>query len=242
MTLRPFVQADTLHVLVLVRTDNRLTAMHCPFCGANDTRVTDSRLVAEGDQVRRRRQCANCHERFTTYETAELIMPRVVKSDGSRESFNEAKLRDGMLRALEKRPVSAEAIEASVERIQQTLRARGDREVNAREIGEAAMKASVAYRNVPLDPKYRRKMVSVFTRRLLGQLPVRQACQSHPRPSRCSLPLEVFDQSKKGRLYLETLRVSERLLSEVHLLPEWRAPRQKPRGRSVVPVEECHCP
>ncbi len=141
MTLRPFVQADTLHVLVLVRTDNRLTAMHCPFCGANDTRVTDSRLVAEGDQVRRRRQCANCHERFTTYETAELIMPRVVKSDGSRESFNEAKLRDGMLRALEKRPVSAEAIEASVERIRQTLRARGDREVNAREIGEAVMKA-----------------------------------------------------------------------------------------------------
>ena len=115
--------------------------MHCPFCGANDTRVTDSRLVAEGDQVRRRRQCASCHERFTTYETAELIMPRVVKSDGSRESFDEAKLRAGMLRALEKRPVSAEAIEASVERIRQTLRARGDREVNAREVGEAVMKA-----------------------------------------------------------------------------------------------------
>ncbi|PCF94202.1 transcriptional regulator NrdR [Vreelandella nigrificans] len=115
--------------------------MHCPFCGANDTRVTDSRLVAEGDQVRRRRQCASCHERFTTYETAELVMPRVVKSDGSRESFNEAKLRAGMLRALEKRPVSAEAIEASVERIRQSLRAKGDREVNAREIGEAVMKA-----------------------------------------------------------------------------------------------------
>ncbi|WP_081138192.1 transcriptional regulator NrdR [Halomonas sp. BC2] len=115
--------------------------MHCPFCGANDTRVTDSRLVADGDQVRRRRQCASCHERFTTYETAELIMPRVVKSDGSRETFNEAKLRAGMLRALEKRPVSAEAIEAAVERIRQTLRARGDREVNAREVGEAVMKA-----------------------------------------------------------------------------------------------------
>lgn len=115
--------------------------MHCPFCGANDTRVTDSRLVAEGDQVRRRRQCASCHERFTTYETAELIMPRVVKSDGSRETFNEAKLRAGMLRALEKRPVSAEAIEAAVERIRQSLRAQGDREVNARDIGEAVMKA-----------------------------------------------------------------------------------------------------
>ncbi|MFG6668597.1 transcriptional regulator NrdR [Halomonas sp. HNIBRBA4712] len=115
--------------------------MHCPFCGANDTRVTDSRLVADGDQVRRRRQCANCHERFTTYETAELIMPRVVKSDGSRESFDEAKLRAGMLRALEKRPVSAEAIEAAVERIRQQLRAQGEREVNARDIGEAVMNA-----------------------------------------------------------------------------------------------------
>lgn len=115
--------------------------MHCPFCGANDTRVTDSRLVADGDQVRRRRQCASCQERFTTYETAELIMPRVVKSDGSRETFNESKLRAGMLRALEKRPVSAEAIEAAVERIRQSLRARGDREVNARDIGEAVMKA-----------------------------------------------------------------------------------------------------
>ncbi|MCO7246648.1 MULTISPECIES: transcriptional regulator NrdR [Halomonadaceae] len=115
--------------------------MHCPFCGANDTRVTDSRLVADGDQVRRRRQCASCQERFTTYETAELIMPRVIKSDGSRESFNETKLRAGMLRALEKRPVSAEDIEASVERIRQTLRARGDREIDARDIGEAVMQA-----------------------------------------------------------------------------------------------------
>lgn len=105
--------------------------MHCPFCGANDTRVTDSRLVADGDQVRRRRQCASCQERFTTYETAELVMPRVVKSDGSRESFNEAKLRAGMLRALEKRPVSAEAIEAAVERIRQTLRAWRSRDQRA---------------------------------------------------------------------------------------------------------------
>ncbi|MGC3873174.1 transcriptional regulator NrdR [Halomonas sp. GXIMD04776] len=115
--------------------------MHCPFCGSHDTRVSDSRLVAEGDQVRRRRQCANCNERFTTYETAELIMPRVIKADGSRESFNESKLRAGMLRALEKRPVSAESIEAAVERIRQRLRARGEREVEAREIGEEVMRA-----------------------------------------------------------------------------------------------------
>ncbi|MCW4149564.1 transcriptional regulator NrdR [Halomonas sp. 18H] len=115
--------------------------MHCPFCGANDTRVTDSRLVAEGDQVRRRRQCAACSERFTTYETAELIMPRVIKSDGSRELFDEAKLRAGMLRSLEKRPVGAESIEAAVERIRQTLRARGEREIHARDVGEEVMHA-----------------------------------------------------------------------------------------------------
>ncbi|MDN6180530.1 MAG: transcriptional regulator NrdR [Halomonas subglaciescola] len=115
--------------------------MHCPFCADSDTRVTDSRLVADGDQVRRRRQCASCHERFTTYETAELVMPRVVKSDGSRVTFDEHKLRAGMLRALEKRPVDAEAIEAAVERIRQTLRSRGDREINARDIGELVMQA-----------------------------------------------------------------------------------------------------
>ncbi|SDK42167.1 transcriptional repressor NrdR [Billgrantia gudaonensis] len=115
--------------------------MHCPFCGTQDTRVTDSRLVADGDQVRRRRQCSACGERFTTYETAELVMPRVVKADGSRESFDERKLRAGMLRALEKRPVSAEAIEAAIERIRQQLRARGEREIEARDIGEAVMRS-----------------------------------------------------------------------------------------------------
>ncbi|WP_148253075.1 transcriptional regulator NrdR [Aidingimonas lacisalsi] len=115
--------------------------MHCPFCGTQDTKVTDSRLVADGDQVRRRRQCNVCSERFTTYETAELVMPRVIKGDGSRETFDEIKLRAGMLRALEKRPVSAEAIEAAVERIRQRLRARGEREVEAREVGEEVMRA-----------------------------------------------------------------------------------------------------
>ncbi|TDX33065.1 transcriptional repressor NrdR [Modicisalibacter xianhensis] len=115
--------------------------MHCPFCGTHETKVTDSRLVADGDQVRRRRQCTACGERFTTYETAELVMPRVVKADGSRESFDERKLRDGMLRALEKRPVSAESTEAAIERIRQRLRARGEREIEAREIGEEVMGA-----------------------------------------------------------------------------------------------------
>jgi transcriptional repressor NrdR len=93
--------------------------MHCPFCGANDTKVIDSRLVAEGDQVRRRRECLACGERFTTFETAELVLPRLIKQDGSRQPFDEEKLRAGMQRALEKRPVSVERLEAALARIKQ---------------------------------------------------------------------------------------------------------------------------
>lgn len=113
--------------------------MHCPFCAAIDTKVIDSRLVSEGAQVRRRRECLSCHERFTTYETAELLMPRVIKQDGSREPFDEEKLRAGFQRALEKRPVSVETIEASISQIMQALRATGEREVNSRIIGEQVM-------------------------------------------------------------------------------------------------------
>lgn len=113
--------------------------MYCPFCGAQETKVTDSRLVADGDQVRRRRECLSCGERFTTYETAELVMPKIVKHDGKREAFAEAKLRAGMQRALEKRPVSTESFEAAIERIRQRLRARGEREVASRLIGEEVM-------------------------------------------------------------------------------------------------------
>ena len=113
--------------------------MYCPFCGAEETKVNDSRLVAGGDQVRRRRQCASCGERFTTYETAELLMPRVVKRDGSREVFDEAKLRVGLQRALEKRPVDTEALEAALERIRQQLRASGEREVPSLQVGELVM-------------------------------------------------------------------------------------------------------
>jgi transcriptional repressor NrdR len=113
--------------------------MRCPFCGAQDTRVIDSRLSQEGDQVRRRRECAECRERFTTYETAELSMPRVVKSNGSREPFREDKLRAGMLRALEKRPVGSDRIEAAVNRIKKRLLACGEREVLSRFIGESVM-------------------------------------------------------------------------------------------------------
>ena len=113
--------------------------MRCPFCGAEDTKVIDSRLVAEGDQVRRRRECQSCSERFTSYETAELLLPKVVKQNGVREPFNEDKLRSGILRALEKRPVSVEEIEAAVNHIKHDLMATGEREVSSLKIGEGVM-------------------------------------------------------------------------------------------------------
>jgi len=113
--------------------------MHCPFCGNEETKVTDSRLAGEGRQIRRRRECLACGERFTTFETAELVMPQVVKGDETREPFDVSKMRAGMLKALEKRPVGTEALEAAVERICHRLRVLGEREVDARAIGELVM-------------------------------------------------------------------------------------------------------
>lgn len=113
--------------------------MRCPFCAAQDTRVIDSRLANEGDHVRRRRECIACKERFTTFETAELILPRVVKRNGIREPFDESKLRAGMLRALEKRPVDSDAIEAAITRIKKNLLSCGDREIPAQALGEQVM-------------------------------------------------------------------------------------------------------
>jgi transcriptional repressor NrdR len=114
--------------------------MHCPFCGALDTKVIDSRLVAEGDQVRRRRECITCAERFTTYETAELVMPRIIKQNGNREPFDEDKLRSGLMKALEKRPVSIERVDEAINRIKNTLRGTGEREVPSRAVGEQVMR------------------------------------------------------------------------------------------------------
>ena len=113
--------------------------MHCPFCNHEETKVIDSRLAGEGQQIRRRRECLQCGERFTTFETAELVMPRIVKNDESREPFDERKLRNSMLKALEKRPVSSEALDAAVVHICHKLRALGEREVNSRLVGELAM-------------------------------------------------------------------------------------------------------
>ena len=114
--------------------------MHCPFCNTDDTTVIDSRLVADGGQVRRRRECVECGERFTTYELAELVMPRVIKSDGSRQPFDEEKLRAGLQRALEKRPVSIDEVEISLSQIKHFLQVTGEREISSRVIGEEVMK------------------------------------------------------------------------------------------------------
>ncbi len=113
--------------------------MYCPFCGHVETKVNDSRLAGEGRQIRRRRECLSCGERFTTFETAELVMPVVVKTDDVREAYDEAKLRSGMEKALEKRPVAREALDEALSRITHKVRIIGDREVPSRVIGEFVM-------------------------------------------------------------------------------------------------------
>jgi transcriptional repressor NrdR len=113
--------------------------MHCPFCSAVDTKVIDSRLVAEGNNVRRRRECITCAERFTTYEAAELVMPRIIKAGGIREPFNEDKMTAGLMKALEKRPVSIERVEEAVTKIKASLRSTGEREIDSRTVGELVM-------------------------------------------------------------------------------------------------------
>ncbi|MGD8673178.1 MAG: transcriptional regulator NrdR [Thiogranum sp.] len=113
--------------------------MRCPFCGGMDTRVIDSRLAGEGSQVRRRRECTACGDRFTTYEAAELLMPHIVKTDGTREPFDEQKLLTGVLRALEKRPVDTESVDAAISHIKHRLQSCGEREIPSRQLGEWVM-------------------------------------------------------------------------------------------------------
>ncbi len=113
--------------------------MHCPFCNHEETKVIDSRLAGEGRQIRRRRQCLNCNERFTTFESAELVMPRLVKNDNTRQPFDESKLRSSMVRALEKRPVSSDKLEQAIGRLIHKLRTMGEREVPSRLVGDLVM-------------------------------------------------------------------------------------------------------
>ena len=110
--------------------------MYCPFCGKQETKVIDSRLASEGAQVRRRRECLDCGERFTTFESAQLVMPRIIKSNGAREPFDDTKLIGGMMRALEKRPVESERVDAAISRLQHRMRASGEREIASRQVGE----------------------------------------------------------------------------------------------------------
>ena len=109
--------------------------MHCPFCQAQDTKVIDSRLVGDGSQIRRRRECELCQARFTTFETADLALPRIIKSDGERQPFNGTKLKAGMLRALEKRPLSSEEVDAVFGNVLTQIRQLGEREIPSRMLG-----------------------------------------------------------------------------------------------------------
>jgi len=113
--------------------------MKCPFCGNADTQVVDSRVSEAGDTIRRRRRCTACDKRFTTFETAELRLPQIVKSNGMREEYSDEKLREGFRRALHKRPVSTELVDQAIDHIRQKLLAMGERELPAREVGELVM-------------------------------------------------------------------------------------------------------
>jgi transcriptional repressor NrdR len=113
--------------------------VHCPFCQHEDTRVIDSRVSEDGATIRRRRECEQCNERFNTFETAELKLPALVKSDGRREAFDERKLRTGFERALQKRPVSSEQIDNAVRAVINALRTTGERELPSRRLGEFVM-------------------------------------------------------------------------------------------------------
>jgi len=113
--------------------------MRCPFCGHPDTQVAETRLSEDGTTVRRRRRCTACDKRFTTYETAEIRLPAVVKQDGERQDFSRDKLREGFRRALHKRPVSTELVDEAIDRVVQKLLALGEREVTSRYIGELVM-------------------------------------------------------------------------------------------------------
>ena len=115
--------------------------MHCPICHQPDTRVVDSRLIADGSTIRRRRECINpdCTTRFTTYETAEISLPMVIKQNGERQAFSAEKLRNGLLRAIEKRPVSVDKINRLIDDIENRLRIGGEREIPSRRLGDWVM-------------------------------------------------------------------------------------------------------
>ncbi|MFH0772430.1 MAG: transcriptional regulator NrdR [Candidatus Omnitrophota bacterium] len=148
--------------------------MKCPFCGNIEDKVVDSRASAEGDTIRRRRECLKCHKRFTTYERLEEIPLMVIKKDGRREPFDRKKLLAGILKACEKRPVATERIEAMIDEIERSLQKNYEREVSSSRIGELVMKElhnldEVAY--VRFASVYRQfKDINHFMKELSGLL------------------------------------------------------------------------
>ncbi len=171
--------------------------MHCPFCSHDETKVIDSRLAGEGRQIRRRRQCLDCNERFTTFESAELVMPRLIKNDDSRQPFDESKLRYSMLRALEKRPVASDEVEQAIGRLVHRLRTMGEREVPSRLVGELVMEElrgldEVAY--VRFASVYRRfQDITEFEEEIRRLQRISEAAASR---EQMSLLPELFDQKK----------------------------------------------
>jgi len=169
--------------------------MRCPFCRAPDSRVVDSRLGKEGDAIRRRRHCDRCGRRFTTYERADATMPLVVKKDGGREPFDRQKVINGLLRACEKRPVSADTIEAVADRIERLVQERGEKEVASSVIGEAVMRelhaldavayvrfASV-YRSFGDVHEFMRELEELIAQRRATPRPRRPGESARPRPA-----------------------------------------------------------
>ncbi len=124
--------------------------MKCPYCGKDNTRVIDSRPADDGDSIRRRRECDECHKRFTTYEKVELIPIMVIKKDNNRETYDRSKIEGGVFRACHKRPISTAQVEAMIDEVEAAVFSREEREVSSREIGELVMEKlraldSVAY-------------------------------------------------------------------------------------------------
>ncbi|MCK6553420.1 transcriptional regulator NrdR [Candidatus Binatia bacterium] len=162
--------------------------MKCPFCHDPENRVVDSRLTEDGGVIRRRRECASCKRRFTTYERVEETLPTIVKKDGGREAYDRHKIEAGMRKACEKRPVSITAIEEAIDGIERGLQERGDKEVPSSVVGEAVMQAlhaldPVAY--VRFASVYRSfKDVGEFMRELEDLMKARRKTASSPRPRR----------------------------------------------------------
>ena len=169
--------------------------MRCPYCASADTRVLDSRLGDGGECVRRRRECQSCDERFTTFEQMVLQMPQVIKSNGSREKFSEAKLRSGMTRALEKRPVGSEAVEGAINRVMRRFTHKGEREIPTARIGEAVM-----YELSELDGVAYVRFASVYRRfqdiDAFGEEVERLKGSLLSQPSK--VQLSIFGGGKKG--------------------------------------------